>query len=366
MKKFILLLIIPFLSLSQETGCVSGDCENGQGTYVFVSGTKYEGEFKARQPHGQGTITFPDGNTFVGELKDGKQNGQGTFTWFNGDKYEGEFKDGKQNGQGTYTQANGDKYVGEYKNGNKDGQGTFTRADGDTYVGEFKDGKQNGQGTFTRADGDTYVGEFKDGKQNGQGTYIHANGDKYVGEYKDGMRVGVGTYYFIDGKICVFTYNDSGERINTKCNNENFYEKSDIIGMKKKEKIYLKKSDSGCQYLSLKINGKDIDFLFDTGASNVTMNITQWKSLGLSEDQYEDLNLDGQVDIVGSNDLTASYYKLKQLSLDKITIKNVVIGVVSDENIDNPSSDNLLGIGFLDKFKNAEWNYKDSQLTLYN
>ncbi len=39
-------------------------------------------------------------------------NGQGTYTWADGDKYEGQFKDDNMNGQGTYTWANGDKYVG--------------------------------------------------------------------------------------------------------------------------------------------------------------------------------------------------------------------------------------------------------------
>ena len=35
MKKLLLLLIIPFLSFGQETGCISGDCENGYGTYNY-------------------------------------------------------------------------------------------------------------------------------------------------------------------------------------------------------------------------------------------------------------------------------------------------------------------------------------------
>jgi len=40
-----------------------------------------------------------------GFLEDQKENvvlnGQGTYTWSNGNKYEGEWKDGKEHGQGT-------------------------------------------------------------------------------------------------------------------------------------------------------------------------------------------------------------------------------------------------------------------------
>ena len=90
--------------------------------------------------------------------------GQGTFTWVDGNKYVGEYKDGKRNGQGTYTYASGSKYVGEYKDGKANGQGTYTWADGDKYVGEFKDGKANGQGTYTFASGRIEEGIFKDDK----------------------------------------------------------------------------------------------------------------------------------------------------------------------------------------------------------
>jgi hypothetical protein len=39
----------------------------------------------------------------------------GTYTFVDGDKYVGEYRDGKSHGQGTYTFANGDKYVGEFR-----------------------------------------------------------------------------------------------------------------------------------------------------------------------------------------------------------------------------------------------------------
>ena len=102
---------------SEGKGCIKGDCENGQGSYIYDSGSKY-----------------------VGEWKDGNWNGQGTFTWPIGSKYVGEWKDGNRNGQGTFTYADGRKYVGEWKDGNWNGQGTFTYADGSIWhSGLWKD-----------------------------------------------------------------------------------------------------------------------------------------------------------------------------------------------------------------------------------
>ena len=86
MKKLLLVLLaLPFIGFGQ---CISGDCVNGYGTYIY------------------------DGGKYVGQNKDGRMHGQGTYTYASGDKYVGEWKDNKRNGQGTYTYAYGDKYVG--------------------------------------------------------------------------------------------------------------------------------------------------------------------------------------------------------------------------------------------------------------
>ena len=104
MKKLLLILIaLPMIGFGQ---CISGDCENGQGTYTF------QGEWE-------------------------------------GDKYSGEWKSGKRDGRGTYTYANGelegDKYFGDYKDNKKHGKGTFTNTDGTVYKGLFKDDKYVGE-----------------------------------------------------------------------------------------------------------------------------------------------------------------------------------------------------------------------------
>ena len=116
-------------------GCISGKCENGQGTYVWDSGNKYVGEWKYGKQDGQGTKTWAGGDEYVGEYKENKWHGQGALTWANGDKYVGEWKDSKRNGLGTYTWASGDEHVGEWKDNNRNGIGTYTRPDGGTKTG---------------------------------------------------------------------------------------------------------------------------------------------------------------------------------------------------------------------------------------
>ena len=111
-----------------------------------------------------GSYTFVSGTKFIGEWKGGKPNGPGTHTFINGAKYVGEWKDGLQNGQGTYTFVNGSKYIGEWKDGKRHGQGAFTWIDGRKYVGKYKDGKRHGHGAYTHADGRIAEGIWEKGK----------------------------------------------------------------------------------------------------------------------------------------------------------------------------------------------------------
>ena len=57
-------------------------------------------------------------------------NGQGSFTFVCGDKYVGEYRDGQRNGQGTYTYADGKKDAGSYKNGALHGYAVRYDSDG--------------------------------------------------------------------------------------------------------------------------------------------------------------------------------------------------------------------------------------------
>lgn len=88
--------------------CVSGDCQSGHGTFNYVSGDTYEGEWRNGIPGPRGTYKFADGEMYVGEWRDdGVPVGQGTTTWPNGDVYVGEHGGGFPYGTGTKTYADG-------------------------------------------------------------------------------------------------------------------------------------------------------------------------------------------------------------------------------------------------------------------
>jgi len=73
MKKAILILVIGLFWCSVGFAeCIEGNCVDGQGTYIYASGDKYNGEFKESKMHGQGTFITTDGSTYAGEFKDGK------------------------------------------------------------------------------------------------------------------------------------------------------------------------------------------------------------------------------------------------------------------------------------------------------
>ena len=263
----------------QQTGCISGDCKDGKGIYIYPSGaiyigefmdgeihgigachysdgSKYQGEWVYRYPEGRGTKTLPDGTKWTGRWKKGQpiddngdivlnlfpgkdiaaeegngniqtgcisgdcENGEGAFAYADGSKYEGRFVKGKPGGKGVFTHFDGDRYEGEFKNGFKHGEGTESCKDGTVTVGLWENGEymgkqavetafqtgclqgdcKNGRGTFVRKeDGARYVGSFRSGLPHGEGVMYFANGEQYTGQWADGQFDGKGSLLLMDG-----------------------------------------------------------------------------------------------------------------------------------------------------------------------
>jgi hypothetical protein len=191
-----------YLSASESKSnspCVSGNCENGFGTYKYKNGGTFTGEWLKGKPNGKGKIVYNNGDKYEGDWVDGNPNGKGIRFFSNGDKYEGEWVNGNAHGNGILIYKNGDKYDGEFNNNQLSGKGSFIFSDGDSYVGNFLNGKKHGKGTFNIG-GNIYSGDYIDDRLK-KGTYIDKNGDKYEGEFLNGKPHGIGIYIFSNGKI---------------------------------------------------------------------------------------------------------------------------------------------------------------------
>ncbi len=163
---------------TRTTGCVSGDCENGQGLYIWTNGDKYQGQWL-----------------------NGKFNGQGAYTWVDGSKYSGAWQHGAKNGQGTFYEATGKAKTGFWQN-DKLANASGTRPPTTTVATTNTSGKgcvtgncTNGLGIYIWSNGDKYEGDFKNGKPDGSGTKHYADKGRYLGEWKNGKREGMGIQY---------------------------------------------------------------------------------------------------------------------------------------------------------------------------
>lgn len=287
---FAAILIVSINSNAQneekKTGCVSGDCENGKGKYVYSNskyslryyegdfrdgqkngnGTyydnyngsiqekytgdfkkdkyhgkgklksivgEYEGEFYLGLRHGKGTLKSIVGWTFEGEFKYNEKF-FGTFTFKDNSKYIGEFVGDKRNGQGKYYDKNGTlKFEGRFRNSkpiNNSTKGKKTYEIG-VYEGEFVNGLADGYGVFTMKDGSIYKGTFKNDKAHGFGVMTAPNGMKYEGQFKDDKFNGYGTLTNPDGSKTFAKWKDNV--IDTRIEE---YDKNGKLKVKEKKK----------------------------------------------------------------------------------------------------------------------------------
>jgi hypothetical protein len=96
-------------------GCIEGNCQNGDGTYLFPSGARYTGQFANGRYNGRGTYVFPEGRHYEGEFKNNRFHGQGTLTFPSGKRYTGQFRRGRFHGRGLYTFPSGKQYQGWFE-----------------------------------------------------------------------------------------------------------------------------------------------------------------------------------------------------------------------------------------------------------
>jgi len=255
MKRILLFLLLASVSSVVSAQCIAGDCQNGQGTFLYPSGAKYIGNFRNGEIHGVGVCYYTDNSKYSGEWKNRYPDGKGTKTYADGTKRTGQWKKGKpvdeqgkileeyiaakkeeqqddgtniqsgclsgdcKNGSGVFAYPDGSKYEGRFKNNKFDGNGTFYFANSDKYVGEFKENFPHGAGARYHPDGTVENGEWREGEfigssliesgqvgciqgdcTDGKGTYIFKEGSaKYVGDFKNAQPHGFGICTYANG-----------------------------------------------------------------------------------------------------------------------------------------------------------------------
>ncbi len=77
-----------------QKGCVSGNCIQGEGTYIYPDETRYNGSFLNNLANGFGICYYADGEIYIGEWKNHTFNGKGTMYFNDGTIIEGDWKNG--------------------------------------------------------------------------------------------------------------------------------------------------------------------------------------------------------------------------------------------------------------------------------
>ncbi|WP_298883632.1 hypothetical protein [uncultured Polaribacter sp.] len=209
MKASIVILFLFFTSITSNALCVSGNCEDGFGTYVWEDGDMYSGFWKNGKKHYFGMNFWKGGDFWFGLYKNGERKpGHGIYAWDDGDKEnrnnrvyyneKGCVSGDCEDGWGVYIWEDGDLYAGSWKNGKQHYFGAKFWKEGDFFLGLYKEGKrtsnEHGYYVFKSNKSKTHLGPVRYSTtgcvqgdcDNGFGTYIWKNGDLHTGYWKEG------------------------------------------------------------------------------------------------------------------------------------------------------------------------------------
>jgi hypothetical protein len=323
MKKIVLFFV--FVNFGLNAQCISGDCENGNGTYVFEDNSRAEGNWK-----------------------NGKLNGKCKIFYTSGNYYEGEMINDLKSGYGLY-KTKDSEVRGVFNNDKLNGKGRINFTNNTIYEGIFKDGILNGLGKITIPDGSYYEGLFTNNNLNGKGIYVFNNGDKYEGNFKNSERHGDGIIYFLKGGTLKGTWLNDNYISGPSDDNTN------VVKLEEINKSVFK--------INVEINNVlKIDMILDTGAADILLTkeivLTLIKTKTIDEN---DILEGGSYTDANGNVNFKVRFNLKEIKIGKYIAKNVVCCV--NENLE---THNLLGIGALKKMgRKMQIDFEKNELLFY-
>lgn len=200
---------------SSGTGCVSGNCNDGWGKYVYEGEQYYDGFWQGGKRHGYGLYKWPGSGKYIGSWNNDQMRGYGVYIADNNDNIIGWYENGNLNGlgitvsgedwkQGIFSNGNVSTAYSYYSNNVDTGctagdcqskYGKFVWSNGDQFIGFWKNGSMH-MGTYTFASGDKYSGMFNSSNQfDGMGRFFFQDGAYYGGMWKNGQYHGTGYYH---------------------------------------------------------------------------------------------------------------------------------------------------------------------------
>ena len=261
--------------------------------------------------------------------------------------FTGKFEKGTLNGEGRIVfNENQDIRDGIFKKNNIISGKIILNSDNqqEIYEGNFIENKLHGDNavhTITNNEGSLVKqGKFLRGSLiTGTETEKYYNGLEIIKKYENGDLIGFPLR-----------------------NDKNYYNLDDIEGDSEYSEIKLKKEgnlNEGISYLiELEIDGVSGDWIFDTGAVNFSIGMRMFERLKNSGVKYRDLNQTIKTFGVGGES------QGKLVLIDKIKIGDYYLNnVIAEVSLDNNYS--LLGIEFLSKFSNVQWDMTLGTLILY-
>jgi hypothetical protein len=326
MKKLtgVLLLFFTF-TINLNAQCISGDCKNGRGVYLYEDKSRYEGMWRNEKPNGKGKIYFSSGSVF-----------------------DGTFQDGVKSGFGKYQYKSNAYYEGYFKNDDYEGEGKFVTEDGNTFEGLYKSGKLNGYGTITMKNGNKYIGSIANNLPEGVGKYYYSSGDRFEGNFLKGIRNGAGILYYSKGGTLKGLWVD-GEFVSGSNNKTNFDSTS----------ISFVKIAAGVYEVPIVINDVlKIDIIFDTGASEVYLTPDIILTLIRTKTINEDDILEGKKFIDANGNINLSLrFNLREIRIGNYIVKNIPCGVSQ-----TTQGISLLGLSAISKLGKIQIDFAESTL----